>query len=328
MMQSLKGVRLLNSSSVKQAVSELNIPVPWGEIRGKVWGPDHGRPVMCVHGWADNCGSFNSLIPLLPKEYRYVALDLPGHGLSSHRPPEVFYSFPLYLMDVRRVADALQWNRFSIIGHSMGGNIAGLFSALYPEKVDALILLDSYGFLPTDSKEIPKVIRQGLDEMLQFEEKAEEKRRRVYTYEKAAERLLAANPALSEQSVHILLERGLDQVDGGFVFTRDFRLNLKNIVRTTLEQCLEFQKRITASTLVILAEDGFEKVFAEQDGKKASSALVQGYRDRNQTVVKVPGDHHIHLNGAEVVAPLVLDFLQTNVCAQSDRLTDVQTSKL
>ncbi|AWP05747.1 putative serine hydrolase-like protein 2 [Scophthalmus maximus] len=252
MMQALKGVRYLNTSTVKQAVSELSVPVPWGEIRGKVWGPDHGRPVLCLHGWADNCGTFNTLIPLLPKECRYVAVDLPGHGRSSHRPPGVFYSFPLYVMDVRRVVDALQWSKFSIIGHSMGGNIAGMFSALYPEEVDALILLDSFGFLPTDVKRIPKVIRKGLDEMLQFEKRTEEKERRVYTYEKAAERLLAVNRTLSERSVHTLLERGLVQVEGGFVFTRDFRINLTNIVRISVEQSLEMQSNIKASGLVVL----------------------------------------------------------------------------
>uniref|UniRef100_A0A4W6FWX8 Serine hydrolase like n=1 Tax=Lates calcarifer TaxID=8187 RepID=A0A4W6FWX8_LATCA len=214
MIQALKGVRHLKSSAMKQAVSELSVPVPWGELRGKVWGPDHGRPVLCVHGWADNCGTFNTLIPLLPKECRYVAVDLAGHGRSSHRPPGVFYSFPAYVADVRRVVDALQWSKFSIIGHSMGADIAGMYSALYPEMVDALILLDGYGFLPTDPKEISKVMRQGMDEMIQFEKITEEERR-VYTYEKAVERLLAANPTLSEQSAHILLERGLVQVEGG-----------------------------------------------------------------------------------------------------------------
>uniref|UniRef100_A0A4W6FXV4 Serine hydrolase like n=1 Tax=Lates calcarifer TaxID=8187 RepID=A0A4W6FXV4_LATCA len=195
-------------------VSELSVPVPWGEIRGKVWGPDHGRPVLCLHGWADNCGTFNTLIPLLPKECRYVAVDLAGHGRSSHRPPGVFYSFPAYVADVRRVVDGLQWTKFSIIGHSMGGNVATLFSALFPEMVDTLILLDAYGFMPTDLKEISKVMRQGMDEMIQFEKKTEENKR-VYTYERAVERLLAANPTLSEQSAHILLERGLVQVEGG-----------------------------------------------------------------------------------------------------------------
>nr|XP_046267829.1 serine hydrolase-like protein [Scatophagus argus] len=327
MMQTLKGIRHLQSSTVKQAVSELSVPVPWGEIRGKVWGPDHGHPVLCVHGWADNCGTFNTLIPLLPKECRYVAVDLAGHGLSSHRPPGVFYSFPSYVMDVRRVIDALQWNKFSIIGHSMGGNIAGLFSALYPEMVDAVVLLDSYGFLPTDLKEVPKVMRQGFDGMLQFEKKSEEMKTKVYTYENAVERLLAANPTLSEQSVRVLLERGLIKVDGGVVFSRDFRINLKNIVRISLEQSLEMQSRIQASILVVLAEDGFEKIFAEQDQRKFVSALLQAYRDRNHMVVTVPGDHHIHLNNAAVVAPLVSDFLQTKVLSQSAKPPGEQSSE-
>ncbi|XP_041641838.1 serine hydrolase-like protein [Cheilinus undulatus] len=327
MIQALKGVRYLQTRTISQAVSELSVPVPWGEIRGRVWGPDHGRPVLCLHGWADNCGSFNTLIPLLPKECRYVAVDLAGHGLSSHRPPGVFYAFPYYVMDVRRVVDALQWSKFSIIGHSMGGNVAGMFSALFPEMVDAVVLLDSYGFLPTDPKEIPKVMRDGMDEMLQYEKKSEEDKRKVYTHEKAAERLLAANPSLSEKSLHILLERGLVQVEGGVIFSRDFRINLKNLVRLSPEQCLELQSKIQASVLVILAEAGFDEIYLQPHQKIVTSALLQAYRDRNHTVVKVPGNHHVHMNNPEVVAPLVSDFLQTKVL-KSDSGTDEGTSKL
>ncbi|XP_029364765.1 serine hydrolase-like protein isoform X2 [Echeneis naucrates] len=290
MMQTLKGVRHLQSTAMRQTVSELSVPVPWGHIKGKVWGPDNGCPVLCVHGWADNCGSFNTLIPLLPK--------------------------------------ALQWNKFSIIGHSMGGNVAGLFSALYPEMVDAVVLLDSFGFLPTVLKEVPKVMRQGMDEILQFEKKTGEKRGKVYSYQKAAERLSAGNPTLSEQSVHILLQRGLDRVEGGVVFSRDFRINLNNIERISLEQSLEMQSRIKASILVVLADDGLEKMFAEQDQKRFTSSLLQAYRDRNHSVVTVPGDHHIHLNDPGVVAPLVSDFLLTKVLAHSKRLIDEPASKL
>ncbi|XP_034753014.1 serine hydrolase-like protein isoform X2 [Etheostoma cragini] len=290
MLQALKSVRHLQSSAIKQAVSELCVPVPWGDLRGKIWGPVHGHPVLCLHGWADNCGTFNSLIPLLPA--------------------------------------ALQWSKFSIIGHSMGGNVAGLFSALYPEMVDAVVLLDSYGFFPTDKKEMGKVMRQGMDQMVQFEKMTEDKKRRVYTYENAVERLMAANPSLSEQSVHILLERGLVQVEGGVAFTRDLRINLKNITRISLEQSLEFQSGIQASVLVILAEDGFEKMFIKPEEKKFTSAILQAYRDRNHAVVTVPGDHHVHLNDPKVVAPLVSDFLQTKVLTQPAQQTAEQTSKL
>ncbi|XP_035856137.1 serine hydrolase-like protein isoform X2 [Sander lucioperca] len=290
MLQALKSVRHLQSSAMKQAVSELCVPVPWGELRGKVWGPDHGRPVLCLHGWADNCGTFNTLIPLLPK--------------------------------------ALEWSKFSIIGHSMGGNVAGMFGALYPEMVDAVVLLDSYGFFPTDKKEMLKVMRQGMDQMVQFEKMTEDKKRRVYTYENAVERLMAANPILSERSVHILLERGLVQVEGGVAFTRDLRINLKNITRISLEQSLELQSGIQASVLVILAEDGFEKMFSEPEQKKVTSAILQAYRDRNHAVVTVPGDHHVHLNDPKAVAPLVSDFLQTKVLTQPARQTAERTSKL
>ncbi|XP_042341851.1 serine hydrolase-like protein [Plectropomus leopardus] len=316
LLQTLRGVRqCATSTTMAQQVSELSVPVPWGEIRGRVWGPDHGRPVLCLHGWADNCGAFNTLIPLLPNECRYVALDLAGHGRSSHRPPGDFYSFPSYVADVRRVVDALQLKKFSIIGHSMGGDIAGMFSALYPEMVEALVILDAYGFLPTDSKELSKVMRQGMDEMLQFEKKTEEKQR-VYTYEKAAERLLAANPTLSEQSVHILLERGLVQVEGGFVFSRDLRVNFKYILRNSLEQSLEMQSKIQASVLVVLAENGLDRMFSEPSQRKFSPTLLQHLQDRNHTVAKVAGDHHVHLDKPEVVAPLVSDFLRTKVLSQ------------
>ncbi|XP_042341852.1 serine hydrolase-like protein [Plectropomus leopardus] len=303
------------SSTMKQAVSELSVPLSWGEIRGRVWGPDHGYPVLCLHGWADNCGTFNTLIPLLPRECRYVAVDMAGHGLSSHRPPGVDYGVPTHVADIRRIVEGLQWRKFSIIGHSMGGNIAGMFSALYPEMVEAVILLDCFGFLPADPKEMPKLMRQGMEKMLQFEKQTEVKKK-VYTYEKAAERLLAVNPTLPEQSVHILLERGLVQVEGGFVFSRDMRINFKSTARITLEQSLELQLKIQASVLVVLGDQGFDPPISETNQQKASSILLQGYRDRNHTVVMLPGDHHVHLSHPEVVAPFVSDFLQTKVLSQ------------
>lgn len=41
-------------------------------------------------------------------DWRFVAIDFPGHGLSSHRPDGCFYAFPLYVADVRRVVEGLK----------------------------------------------------------------------------------------------------------------------------------------------------------------------------------------------------------------------------
>ncbi|XP_030635815.1 serine hydrolase-like protein [Chanos chanos] len=322
MIQSLKHVRHMATGTIKQAVSEFRMPVPWGEMRGRVWGPEQGRPVLCLHGWADNCGTFNTLIPLLPQDWRFVALDLTGHGFSSHRPEGVFYSFYSYVADIRRVIEALQWKRFSLIGHSMGGNVAGRISALYPEMVEALVLLDSYGFYPTDMKEMNGCMRKGIDEMIQYEK--EEKKERVYTYEKAKQRLMGANPYLSEQSAQILMERGVVEAEGGVMFTRDFRINLTNIARTSLEETLYLQSKIQAPVLLVLADNGLDKIFAVPDGY--ADALRKGYQ--RGTVVTVQGDHHVHLNNPEVVAPIITDFLQKHTSENTYVASDTSSAKL
>ncbi|XP_028290879.1 serine hydrolase-like protein [Gouania willdenowi] len=287
---------------------ELCVAVPWGEIRGKSWGPGAGPPVLLLHGWADNCGSFDPLIPLLPKECRYVAVDLAGHGLSSHRVPGVDYSIHAYVADVHRVTEALHMTKFTIVGHSMGATIAGMFSALFPEKVNATVLLDAYGFVSTDQVDLVSTMRYGMDEMIQFE-RVFGKKQKLYTHEMAVERLLAGNSTLSEQSAHTLLHRGLTPVEGGFVFSRDLRVNFKHIEQQSLEQCLELQSNIQGPVLLILAESGYGLKLKE----KSKAALVQGYLDRNDTVVTVPGNHHVHLNNPEVVAGLISDFLRTKV---------------
>ncbi|XP_060716611.1 serine hydrolase-like protein isoform X2 [Tachysurus vachellii] len=308
-------------------VTEFRMPVPWGEMRGRVWGPEHGRPVLCIHGWSDNSGSFNNLIPLLPADWRCVAVDLPGHGLSSHRPAGVFYTFPTYIADVRRVIEALQWKRFSIIGHSMGGNISGMLCALYPDMVEALVLLDSYGFLPVDVKRMGRIMRRGIEEMLEYEKKLQERKERIYTYEKAKERLKAANQYLSDKSVEILLERGVQEVDGGVVFTRDVRINLTNIIRNTLEQCLEMQSQITAKVLVLRASHGLEKTFPQPE--EIAVPLLKGWSGERNTIVTVEGDHHVHLNNPESVAPIITDFLLSQTSQQMANESGVdQSAKL
>ena len=57
-------------------------------------------------GWLDNAGSFDRLIPLITvPSLHLVAIDLPGHGLSSHRPPGTNQIFVNYLADIRRVVE-------------------------------------------------------------------------------------------------------------------------------------------------------------------------------------------------------------------------------
>lgn len=68
---------------------EVKIKLPYGGyIFGKWWGNRSIRPFLCIHGRQDNCGTFDRLIPLLSKEFSYLAIDFPGlHVKLLNRKP-------------------------------------------------------------------------------------------------------------------------------------------------------------------------------------------------------------------------------------------------
>ncbi|XP_035315946.1 serine hydrolase-like protein isoform X1 [Cricetulus griseus] len=151
--------------------SELRLAVPWGHIAVKVWGSQKNPPVLCLHAWLENANSFDRLIPLLPQDFHYVAMDFGGHGLSSHYSPGLPYYHHNFVSEVRRVAAAFKWTRFSLLGHSFGGTVGGMFACIFPEMVDQLILLDSTPFF-LDSNETENILtykRRNMEHMFQVE---------------------------------------------------------------------------------------------------------------------------------------------------------------
>lgn len=208
----------------------------------------------------------------------------------------------------------------------MGGNVAGMFSALYPEMVESLVILDSYGFLPTKMNSIMDYMQQGIDQIVQYEKESDERTEKVYTYENAKQRLMAANRFLTEESADILLERAVREVEGGVVFNRDFRINLRNIAMVTLEQSLYMQSKIQARVMLLKASQGFDKQFPFHYGY--ADALQKGWLEQKATIVDIEGDHHVHLNNPEMVAPIITDFLQSHSTDQAKSDSEGQTAKL
>src|SRR5262245_11789511 len=98
---------------------EVAIPAAWGELAGlRLERP--GRPrVIALHGWLDNAASFLPLSSRLP-DLDLLLLDLPGHGRSAHLPPGAEYGLTTHLHATLDAADALGWERFTLLGHSMG----------------------------------------------------------------------------------------------------------------------------------------------------------------------------------------------------------------
>ncbi|EHH65895.1 hypothetical protein EGM_02757, partial [Macaca fascicularis] len=194
-------------------ISELKLAVPWGHIAAKAWGSLQGPPVLCLHGWLDNANSFDRLIPLLPQDFYYVAMDFGGHGLSSHYSSGVPYYHQTFVSEIRRVV--------------AGGIVGGMFSCIFPEMVNKLILLDS-PLLLLESNEVENLLtykRRTIEHMLQVE--ASQEPSRVYSLKQLLQRLLKSNSHLNEECGELLLQRGTTKVAAEMGFRHVGQAGLK-----------------------------------------------------------------------------------------------------
>lgn len=103
-----------------------------------------GRPFLLVHGFTGSRTDFDmALGPLAAAGWHAVAPDLRGHGGSSQPPEEADYTLEAFAGDVLGLADALGFDRFVLLGHSMGGMIAEVAALQAPERLDGLVLMDT-----------------------------------------------------------------------------------------------------------------------------------------------------------------------------------------
>lgn len=102
------------------------------------------RPLLLVHGFTGAKEDFTPWLDRLAEAgWHAVAPDLRGHGESSKPADESAYTFESMAADSLRLADALGWERFVVLGHSMGGMIAQFMAQTAAARLGGLILMDT-----------------------------------------------------------------------------------------------------------------------------------------------------------------------------------------
>jgi pimeloyl-ACP methyl ester carboxylesterase len=112
----------------------------WGAGLDPQDGPDRGRPTLVMlHGFTGHAHTWDRPAAALAGRYHVIALDQRGHGDSDWAPE---YGSRAMIADLLGLLDGLRLDRVTLMGLSMGGNVAYLFAAAYPERVDRLVVLD------------------------------------------------------------------------------------------------------------------------------------------------------------------------------------------
>ncbi len=293
------------------------------------------KTILCIHGWLDNCRSFYRLGPVLGSDYTVVALDLPGHGRSSHKsidaPPMVQAELAYY---VSEAIDELRTNGLfllgkdqpiTLIGHSLGAGIASLYASSFPEQVDQLILLDGAGFLARHANDTSLHVRNHILRRKRMQRKTQPKEsegKRYPSLEAAILRRLQSiqsmpgNQRLSYETARELVLRGTTYSDNTTTSNSEERLSIRfrhdsryawpSIQYMTQEQNEGiFQRLQDVDCCILLAEDGWP--FRQEHIDRALE-LIQP-----RMVQRLPGSHYFHadVETHQDVTDMILKFLQS-----------------
>jgi pimeloyl-ACP methyl ester carboxylesterase len=203
-----------------------------------------------LHGWMDVSASFQFLIDALTRDWRVIAPDWRGFGLSAWGSAGSYW-FPDYLADL----DALLAHfspdvPVNLIGHSMGGNVACLYAGARSERIAALVNLEGFGLVAADPQGAPRRYEKWLQEL------PREHRFRDYASLSAlAARLIAANRRLTPERAAFLAHHwGEERPDGKVRLRSDPRHKIVNPVLYRLEEAEACWRSVIAPVLWVEGE--------------------------------------------------------------------------
>ncbi|MCF7486270.1 alpha/beta hydrolase [Vibrio sp. A2-1] len=250
--------------------------------------------VVFIHGWLDNSASFTQVMPQIAKlspDTHLVAIDLFGHGFSSHKPGS-YYPFHDYIDDLHQLVTKLSPNRLVLVGHSLGALIASCYSAAFPEKVSGLIQIEGHGPLSEAPHETVSRLRDGVLSRLRQRRKPS---RPLASLEDAIKLRAHANQIKAELIAPIV-ERGIAEFDNSWQWRCDPNLKCDSLYRMSQAHAEAIMAAIECPQLIVLGNDGFRHL-QHNRYKSAHSSL---------NIETVPGGHHCHLESPELVSELIL----------------------
>ncbi len=267
-----------------------------GQVAALVLGSASGPPVIAIHGWLDNAASFEPLVGQL-SQYRWICLDLPGHGRSDPRPEGCVYHFTDYIADLFSAVESLGLDRFTLVGHSLGAGIAAMFAAVFPDRVERLAMIDGIGPFSGEDDDGLRQLRKSMA----FLKIPDKNPARVYGSwdEVVSKRLAAGN--ISRNSVETLLRRGAVREGETVTVSSDGRLKQPSPIYMSQDKVVSILKGIRAPARLILADQGL-LVSREWLGDRIDA--IAGLQ-----VVWVGGGHHLHMDRPQTVAREIGPFL-------------------
>lgn len=264
------------------------------------WGPAAENSWILLHGFQDCADTFQFLVDELPEDWSCIALDWRGFGGSAQVGGP--YWFPDYLADLDALLEILSPDRpVGLIGHSMGGNIAGLYAGLRPDRVTRLVSLEGFGLKRAAPEQAPDRYIEWMDAVREGPRHA-----RYESPEVLAAGLQRRHPRLTAERARFIAQVWTRPLEaGGCTLAFDPWHRLVNPVLYRREEAEACWRRVKAPVLLLLGSESEYRRRLEADGDIDS--FQRCFRDLRVHDLQGLG-HLLHHEDPMRVAELIRDF--------------------
>ena len=206
------------------------------------WGTQGKRPLLLLHGGMQTAHSWDLVAVALKRDYHVVALDLRGHG-DSEWSPDGSYSHVASSRDVFGLVQHLGWDKFALMGLSLGGLVSLSVAAHEPERLSALVIIDVG----------PELNKVGVGRILNFTQGPAE----LDSIDDFIKRALEFNPRRQPEQLRYSLTHNLRQLPNGkWTWKYDRRIGKpggqgEEPVPTRFDDMWEKVSRVQCPTLIV-----------------------------------------------------------------------------
>ncbi len=276
-------------------------------------GDPQNPSLVIVHGIRDVAASLLTIAAPLSERWHVVLPELRGHGDSDNSASYTIWQF---IYDLHRVISTLRLERPIVVGHSLGGQIAAHYAALFPEHVRALAIVEGLGPPERPHELDPESRRIAQREQLLATMQLPEHARPLPSVEFAAERLRANNPALSQARATWLAEHGTHVAADGARYWK-FDQRVAQIWLTTDPELNRTRwRQVECPTLIVTADrahhywtsqmpiPGWNGRFTDAD----LAARLDCFRDVAHVRIANAG-HMVHFDAPDALLAALEQFL-------------------
>ena len=273
-------------------VRGLNLTIcEWGA------GGSSGPIIVLLHGFLDQGAAWHPVAAELSAAgYRVFAPDARGHGRSGHVSQGGNYHFPDYLSDLDSISRQLAWGTFHLVGHSMGGSLACMYSATRPKSVRSLVLIEGVGPQFERASELTNKLTTHLDQLA-----TPRPHRVMESVELAARRMSKLNRGLSDSLALVLANRATIPVEGGCTWSWDPMHRNRLPALFLKDTWIELLGRIEAPTSLIY---GAQSPYINLELAPRESAISP------KSILKIEGGHCLHTEAPKAVAAEILRHIK------------------